>query len=336
MPRPHKIWKRKGTNWYYITINGDQKRLSTDKGEAERMMHELLSKEEPEEKVPVARVPLKQLINLFLHHAKQTKEEGTFVVQTIYLQSFLDHVGKNRKVSDLKTHMGEAWLAAHPEWNQSTRCTAVSIVKACLNWGVNQDYILLNPLRKLKRGDFLRRERILTPDERQRIRDTLPENARDFVFTLEQSGMRPFSEVARITAAMVNFKDGIITFEKHKNSKKGKRRVVYLTPVLLDLLRRLALNYPEGFLFRTRTGRHWTRETMRHWSRKLEKRLKIPRLSPYAWRHTAITDALARGISASVCADLYGTSVRTIERYYQHLDQHKDLLREAARKAVGV
>jgi integrase len=74
---------------------------------------------------------------------------------------------------------------------------------------------------------------------------------------------------------------------------------------------------------------------MRHWSRKLEKRLNIPRLSPYAWRHTAITDALARGISASVCADLYGTSVRTIERYYQHLDQHKDLLREAARKAVG-
>ena len=43
MARPHKVWKRKGTDWFYTKIAGKRYRLSQDRDEAEQMMFELLA-----------------------------------------------------------------------------------------------------------------------------------------------------------------------------------------------------------------------------------------------------------------------------------------------------
>jgi integrase len=134
---------------------------------------------------------------------------------------------------------------------------------------------------------------------------------------------------------MINFASGTVTFRKHKNAKKGKRRVIYLTDKVRLLLRKLALRHPTGPLFRTRTGRHWTTQVLSKWMRKVEEALQIPRLTPYAWRHTMITDCLAKGMSADIVAELVGNSPATIAKYYSHLDQRQDVLRAAALRAVS-
>lgn len=334
MARKAKVWFRKATGWYMTTYRGEQIRLSRDKKEAERAFHTLLAQDEPVEETRGYRPSFKKLADLFLREAERTKEPMTLKVQTIYLQSFCDHV-KGRKASDLKVHHATEWINAHPEWGESTQTTARSILRACLNWSVNQGYLAANPLAKLKRGDFLRRERILTAEEKKRIREWLPAGIREFVFALEQTGARPFSELARVTGDMVDFAAGSITFKKHKNAKKGKRRVVYLTDALAELLRRLAAERPTGPLFTTRLGNPWNKGNVMKWMRKVEVALSIPRLTVYAWRHTLITECLAKGMSADIVAELVGNSPSTIHRYYSHLDQKQDVLREAARRAVG-
>ena len=75
---------------------------------------------------------------------------------------------------------------------------------------------------------------------------------------MELTGARPFSELARITAAMVDWKDETISFGELKNEKKGKTRTIYLDPDMMALLRRLAVKHPTGVLFRNTKGKIWT------------------------------------------------------------------------------
>ncbi len=356
MARKPSIWYRKQTGWYMTTFRGEQVKLSQDRKEAEKAFHTLLAQEEPAEEKGGLRPSFRKVADLFLEEAERTKAPGTYAVQKAYLQSFCDFVGR-RKVSDLKVHHVTEWLNAHntpgpprgkknarakkaepvrfPAWGESTRTTARSILRACLNWAVQQGYVPTNPLAKLKRGEFARRERILSADEKRRIAEWLPEGIREFVYAIEQTGARPYSELARLTADMIDFGAGTITFAKHKNAGKGKRRVIYMTEGLAAMLRGLAAEHPQGLLFRTRTGRPWNQGTALKWMRKVEAALGIPRLNPYAWRHTYITEALVKGISAEVVAELVGNSPATIHRYYCHVGQKTDALKAAAAKAVA-
>jgi integrase len=353
--RKPSVWFRKQDKWFYTTIRGEQVKLSQDKKEAHKAFHGMLSQEEPAEEKGGLRPSFRKLADLFLQEAARTKGPDTVKVQNVYLQSFCDFVGR-RKADDLKVHHVTEWLNSHntpgkprgkrgaqkradpvrfQSWGESTRTTARSIVRACLNWAVQQGYLTTNPLAKLKRGDYARRERILTVDEKKRVREWLPEGVREFIYALEQTGARPFSELATVTAAMVDWQAGTITFVKHKNAKKGKKRVIYLTDGLQAVLRKLADRFPVGPLFRTRTGRAWGKGSVSKWMRRVETALKIPRLNPYAWRHTLITESLAKGLSADIVAELVGNSPATIHKYYSHLDQKGDVLREAARRAAG-
>lgn len=357
MARKPSLWFREQTGWYMTTLRGKQVKLSQDKKEAERAFHALLSQEETPEEVGSFRPTFRKLADLFLQEAARTKATGTVKVQTVYLQSFCDFIGR-RKAPDIKVHHVTEWLNAHngpgsvrgprkrkqaagPEatrfqsWGESTRTTARSILRACLNWSVEQGYLAVNPLAKLKRGDYARRERILTAEERKRVREWLPEGVGEFIYALEQTGARPFSEIATITASMIDWQTGTISFVKHKNAKRGKRRVIYMTDGLKELLRRLADQYPDGPLFRTRTGRAWDKGTVSKWMRKAENALGLARMSPYAWRHTLITESLAKGLSADIVAELVGNSPSTIHKYYSHLDQKGDAMRQAAQLAAG-
>ena len=334
MARKAKVWFREATGWYMTSYRGKQVRLSRDKKEAERAFHTLLAQDEPAEETKGYRPSFRMLADLFLREAERTKAPMTVAVQTVYLQSFCDHV-RGRKAADLKVFHATEWINAHPEWGESTRTTARSILRACLNWSVNQGYLAANPLAKLKRGEFTRRERILSAEEKGRIRAWLPEGIREFIFALEQTGARPFSELARVTAEMIDFRLGAVTFKKHKNAKKGKRRVIYLSDPLAELLARLAAERPHGLLFTTKLGNPWNNGNVMKWMRKIEAALAIPRLSAYTWRHTLITECLAKGMSADIVAELVGNSPSTIHRYYSHLDQKHDVLRDAARRAVG-
>jgi integrase len=335
MGRKSGIWLREQDGHYYTTIAGERIKLSQNKGEAETLFHQEMCARADRQGAPGVRLTMARVADLFLADAQEGKEPRTFQNQRYYLQSFVDSVGKRVKAHELKVNMVTRWLAGH-DWNETTRSSARAALSACLNWAVREEHLDRNPLAgKLPRAHYARRQRILTREERERIRAAVKGSLRDFLYALEQTGARPFSEVARITAEMINWREGSIPFPKHKTRRHGKQRTVYLSQGMKELLTRLAEQHPEGPLFRTRSGRPWTKGAVAKRLTRLAEKLGIPGLTAYAWRHTYISDGLSKGLSDSVVAELVGSSPRTIHRYYSHLDSYKDMLREAARKAVS-
>ena len=114
--------------------------------------------------------------------------------------------------------------------------------------------------------------------------------------------------------------------------------MVYLTPGMLDLCRRLIAKYPDGPIFRgPRGGKPLTRNGIRCRFRRL--RAKLPHLKgviSYTYRHSYITDALERGVPVATVAELAGhKDLKMIATHYAHLSEKRTHLAEAARKAVG-
>jgi integrase len=333
MPQIARVWKRKQDGWFYATINGRQEKLSPDYQEARDLFHKLKSNLAKKKTSGKLSTTLKEVCDAFLTHTKQTKAEKTYENRYRYLQSFCDFVGKGSRVHDLKGGQLDAWSLSQG-WNSSTQAAARASVMTCLNWGVKRRLIMESPFWGMERGTFKRKDRILKKEEREKIRGVVKGGLADFLQFISMTGCRPFSEAAKVTAAMIDWKDESITFEKHKMEGKGRRRTIYLPPALLQRLKELAVEYPEGPLLRTRTGRPWSRPAASKGLRRIEAKTGINRLTVYAFRHAYITDCLAKGMSPTIIGRLVGNSARTISRFYEHVDQKKDELREAARKAI--
>ena len=334
MPRPHKVWKRKQDGWYYVTLKKKKIRLSLDRAEATRMMHELLSQEEQHEPPVSGAFPtFRRVADKFLDHSERVNQPNTFRMHKYYLQSACDRFGKKR-VSDLKVHHVTAWIA-ETGWGESTSCSGRGAVLAVLNWAVDQGYIPTHPLKKLKRGSHKRRERVFSADELRRIREFVKPDFADFLRALELTGARPFSELAKVTAEMVDWADETITFSEHKNEKKGKTRTIYCAPELLTLLRRLAEAHPTGLLFRNIKGKIWRSHDATRRLHYATEKLGIPKGTIYAVRHHVITKGLEKGLNANVIAELVGNSPITISRHYDHLSKRKAAMKEAARTVAS-
>lgn len=161
---------------------------------------------------------------------------------------------------------------------------------------------------------------------------------REFVSAMQETGCRP-SEVARVTAADVNLDAGLWVLKQHKTAKKTRRpRVVYLTPAMVELTRKLVGKYPEGPLFRGPCGgRSFSRNNVRCRFKRLRE--KLPHLAgvvAYSYRHTFATEALSNGVGIAQVAELMGhTSTEMVSSVYGHLAERLSHMREAAKKAVG-
>jgi integrase len=140
-----------------------------------------------------------------------------------------------------------------------------------------------------------------------------------------------------VTAADINLDDAVWVLQKHKTQKKtGKPRVVYLTPAMVELTRKLAERHPEGPLFRNSRGKPWTRNAIRCRFRQLRR--KLPNLKgvvSYTYRHSYATDALEQGVGVAQVAELLGhTTTDMVMQHYQHLSEKREHLLQAAQQAT--
>ena len=115
----------------------------------------------------------------------------------------------------------------------------------------------------------------------------------------------------------VNLDLGVWVLDEHKTeSKTQEPRVVILTPVMVELTKRLMARYPEGPLFRTanRKTRTLTKNAMTgidvcRMMKRCLKAADLPgRFSPHSFRVTSITDLLAQGIALEDVQYLAGHS----------------------------
>jgi integrase len=357
MARPPSVWHRAQDDHFYTTLRGKKIKLSPDKKEATRLFHELLAKHEEPAGSNIS-PSFRKVADLFLDESERTKAPNTFRMLRMLLQSFCDEV-QAKRVADLKVHHVTAWVGERQRpskpgektrngkhfksrvpWNESTACTARASLLACLNWAVGQGIITGHPLTQLKRGSHKRRERYLSPAERQSIREFVGGEFADFLLAMELSGARPFSELSWLTADKISWKSRTITIENHKNLKKNKTRTIYLSAPLADLLRRKCKERPTGLLFRNRLGGRWQSHDA---GRRLDYAAEKLGLNPageekivsYSFRHSYCTDALAAGLNVCQLGELVGNSPQTLSRHYDHLSRRRDVMINAAELVAG-
>jgi integrase len=333
MARTPELWQRKSDGAWYTTVHGKQIRLSDDKAEARQSLHELLAA--PPDDTRGHRPSIAKACDLFLTYSHAQHEVETYKHYRWFLQSFCAHVKKGRKIADLRVHMVTSWHQANA-WSESSKASSIGVLLACLNWNVAQGHLKANPFTGIKRGRIASRERILSVEERRLILEAASDPPfRQFLIFLEQTGCRPFSEAGRTTAQDFDPRASTITLKRHKNAAKtGKPRVIYLSVTAKEIVAELVSRHREGPLFRCSTDTPWSVESAGPRLDRIAASTGVAKFTSYAYRHTFIVEALMRGLTADVVAQLVGNSALTISKYYSHLDQKRDFLRAAAQQAV--
>ncbi len=336
MKFPKPFYRKSKQSWY-LQIGRRQFSLGTCEEEALKRYKEILLHEEGNTVQTGKPLHVEEVCDLYLEWSKRHNDPETYQWNQTYLQSFCDLHG-GRKVTDLKPFHVTKWLDAHPRWRPATRRTVVGAIKRVFNWCETEGYLAVNPLKAVKKEPRQRRERTLTVEERQHILGAARGKAfREFLHALQETGCRP-SEIRKVTAANVHFEAAVWLFRHHKTSKKtGRPRVVYLTPAMLDLTRKLVERNPQGPLFRNSRGLPWTRNAIRCRFRNLRKKLAhLSGVVAYTYRHSFVTDALVNGVGIAQVAELCGhASVETVSQVYQHLAERRDHLLGAVRTATA-
>ena len=335
--RPPKAWFWSDRDAWFTELGGKRIKLALgkdNKREAEQALRRLLVDhygEMPSEK----QMTFAELADLFLDYCLHHCTPYCYQSYRYYLQSFCELVG-TQLVTKLKPFQVTKWLERHPNWKGSQRHAIGTVQRTC-NWAISQGLIANNPFRGIKKPGSKQRTRILTKDERKAIMETVrDESFRDFLFALQETGCRP-SEVARVTAADVNLEQGIWFLARHKTMQKtGRPRIIYLTPAMIELSKRLMEINPTGPLFRNRRGVAYNKNSLQCRFRRLSEKLGLTDVVCYSYRHTYATEALVNGVGIAQVSELLGhTSTEMVMKHYGHLAQQVGYMREAALRATG-
>jgi integrase len=165
--RSAKPWYRAQRDAWCCYVNGALVTLAKgrdNKKEAEQEFHRLMLHSG---RVTVCKLTLAHVCDLFLEHSDREHAEPTYDQYRHFLQSFCRKTGRI-KATELKLHHLTRWLQ-NSKWGQTSTRHAIGAVKTCFAWAKEQGHIPDNPFLAAKRPPARRRERILTPDERETI-----------------------------------------------------------------------------------------------------------------------------------------------------------------------
>lgn len=333
--RDPKPWYRKSVDAWYAQIDGRQVRLAKgrdNRAEAKRRLAELIAGLAP---IATDALSVAQVCDRYLSHSRAEHAADTFKWHRYFLQKFCDAHG-TKPTSALIPHHLTTWIADHTGWKGGRR-HARAVVKRTFEWARKEGLVAKNPFADVVVGKTGKRSRVLTKAERNEIVSAIGDRRfREFVFALQETGCRP-CEVASVTAADADLVRGVWALKKHKTAKKtGRDRVVYLTPAMLELTRRLVAERPTGPLFVGRRGQPLDRNAIRCRFRRLRKKLPhLGQFTAYTYRHTYCTEALVNGVGIAHVAELMGhTSTEMVASVYSKLSQQVAHMREAAAKAT--
>jgi len=251
-----------------------------------------------------------------------------------FLQSFIDHIGVELLLSDLKPLHVEKWLAkAYDGASDNHRNGAVRAVSRVFNWARKLGIIASNPIAGFERPSPQPRECYLNADQWQQLSAMLKEDDpfSDFVWFLYLTGCRPF-EARTAKASQFDRENKSIIFERANSKGKKQPRVIILEGRAFEIVGRQAGN---EFIFTNTDGNAWTAFALNCRFARLRKKLGFE-LFPYIFRHTFITNALKRGLNPMTVATLAGHMDATmVMKVYGHLAKDSDHLRAELRKATG-
>ncbi|MDA1055947.1 MAG: tyrosine-type recombinase/integrase [Planctomycetota bacterium] len=179
-----------------------------------------------------------------------------------WLNDLCSHCGALPTAQLKKGHI-QTWIEQHTTWRSpATRRGVIAIVLAAFN-RVEDLHGISSPLKGLKKPASRPRLESIAPDDERSLYEATEPCFRNFLFAAVQTGLRPFCELARITADDVEESERGMMWRVY-SSKTKKTRKIPVRPEVAELTRQLMKTAPRGSgspLLRNTKGNPWQRMT---------------------------------------------------------------------------
>ncbi len=165
-----------------------------------------------------------------------------------------------------------------------------------------------------------RRELYLNKEQRKRLLDALTGDTATLARALCLLPVRP----GALADADVSHYDSPLGVLSIAADKAGAGRKLPLSQGMKTMLDSLCRNkLPNAPLFMRDDGTRWNKDKWKKPFKQAAETAHLPKeTSAYTLRHSVITDLVSSGLDLFTVAQLAGTSVRMIEKHYDHLQQH--------------
>lgn len=255
---------------------------------------------------------------------------------SLWLNDLCGHCGA-LPVAQLKKGHVQSWIEQHETWKSpATRGGVISVVMAAFN-RTEELFAIPNPLKGLKKPKAEPRLASFTPEEEQLLYAHLEPQFQNFLLAAIHTGLRPFCELAKLTADDVEETPRGMMWRVY-SSKTKKTRKIPVRPEVAELTRKLMKTAPRGShrpLFRNTKGDPWQRMTGVVRFLALKKKLGWDQdpvrghYSCYTCRHTFVHRMLSGywtngvGCSIETLAELIGDTPKVaFEHYGREWGQH--------------
>lgn len=240
-------------------------------------------------------------------------------------------------VAQLKKGHVQAWIEEHTSWRSpATHRSVIAVVLAAFN-RADEMYGISSPLKGLKKPASKPRLQSITPDDEQTLYKATEPCFGAFLFAAIHTGLRPFCELARLTADEVEETERGMMW-RVDSSKTKKVRKIPVRPEVAELTCKLMKTAPKGSglpIFRNTQGKPWKRMTGVVRFLALKEKLGWDRdpvrgkYSCYACRHTFAHRMLSGywtggvGCSIETLAELIGDTPKVaFDHYGREWGQH--------------
>lgn len=339
MPHFPKPFFRPNRALWYVQINGKQINLGTDETAAFKAYYGLMQQRDnsPSGSPPADTQRLVVVIvDEFLDWCEKHRAPDTYRWYKDRLNSFVATIDPSLGTEQLKPHHVQKWVDNYGvPLKSGSRRNLIASVKRAMKWAEEQGYIDRSPLTHMKKPGCGRKEQVVTPEQYTallaRYKD---ENFKDLLTVTWETGCRP-QESLRVEARHVDLAGSRWVFPASESKGRKIPRVVYLTPIALEITKRLMEKHKTGVLFRNTDGKPWTPYATNCRFQTVRKKTGV-KYSLYSLRHSFAQHALIRGVDCITVATLLGHSdPNTLGRVYQHLSQNTVFLQEQLQRATG-
>lgn len=240
-------------------------------------------------------------------------------------------------VAQLKKGHVQEWIEKHKSWKSpATRRSVIAIVLAAFN-RAEEMLGIPSPIKGMKKPKAQARLASLTPEEEQALYDSTEVCFKNFLFAAIHTGLRPFCELARLTANDVEESERGMMWRVYSTKTKKTRRIP-VRPEVAQLTHQLMKTAPRDSgkpIFRNTRGNPWKATTGVVRFISLKKKLKWDEdpikgtYSCYTCRHTFAHRMLSgywtggAGCSIETLAELIGDTPKVaFDHYGREWGQH--------------
>lgn len=282
-----------------------------------------------------------KVCSTYLQHCQDRAAAGA--MSPVYLRSVVQYLNMLASycgalpVADLKRGHISSWIESQVTWRSAvTRRNAIGIILAAFNLA-EREHGVRNPLKGLKKPPSQPRLISFSAADEQAIYDVTDEAHRNFLFAAIHTGLRPFCELAKLTAEDVEEAPRGMLWRVY-SSKTKKTRKIPVRPEVAALTRKLIAVAPRGSglpLFVNSRGNRWSKWTVVMRFVALREQLgwnddpTRRRYSTYSCRHTFAHRMLSgywnggAGCSIETLAELIGDTPKVaFDHYGREWGQH--------------